>query len=174
MQSTYTVKFLISHLADPHRFQEELTRVTDTIKPSFQPGLTGNKPRALFLEQCRMDHCLNMSKKKNSDVTRNHPNQFRHAELKNYGQRGHAKMVLEVKMRLNLCAAGETSRKHINHQDQTPASNPLRPRRERRAQTIDWQLTSNQPPLFVKLHSSSHELIKGAAIDSAAIQERAI
>lgn len=64
-----------------------------------------------------MDHCLNMSKKKNSDVTRNHPNQFRRAELKNYGQRGHAKMVLEVKMRLNLCAAGETSRKHINHQD---------------------------------------------------------
>ncbi len=53
MQSTYTVKFLISHLADPHRFQEEFTQVTDTIKPSFQPSLTGNKPKgekALFSE----------------------------------------------------------------------------------------------------------------------------
>ncbi len=53
MQSTYTVKFLISHLADPHRFQEEFTQVTDTIKPSFQPSLTGNKAKgekALFSE----------------------------------------------------------------------------------------------------------------------------
>lgn len=52
MQSTYTVKFLISHLADPRGFQEEFTRVTDTIKPSFRPILTGNKPEvesALFL-----------------------------------------------------------------------------------------------------------------------------
>lgn len=52
MQSTYTVKFLISHLADPRGFQEELTRVTDTIKPSSRAILTDNKPEvesALFL-----------------------------------------------------------------------------------------------------------------------------
>lgn len=39
---------------------------------------------------------------------------------------------------------------------------------------IDTQLTGNQMPLFVKFHFSSHELIKEAAIDSAALKERAI
>lgn len=39
---------------------------------------------------------------------------------------------------------------------------------------IDRQLTGNQTPLFVKFHFSSHELIKEAAIDSAALKERAI
>lgn len=123
MQSTYTVKFLISHLADPHRFQEEFTQVTDTIKPSFQPGLTGNKPRALFLEQCSMDHCLNMSKKIErliSDVTHNHSNQFRCAELKNDGQRDTPNGTRGENASEFVCiskAAGETSRKHINHQD---------------------------------------------------------
>lgn len=127
-----------------------------------------------------MDHCLNMSKKIErliSDVTHNHSNQFRRAELKNDGQRDTPNGTRGENASEFVCiskAAGETSRKHINHQDYTSAPNPLHPRCERRAQTIDWQLTSNQPPLFVKLHSSSHELIKGAAIDSAAIQERAI
>lgn len=39
---------------------------------------------------------------------------------------------------------------------------------------INTQLTGNQMPLFVKFHFSSHELIKEAAIDSAALKERAI
>lgn len=39
---------------------------------------------------------------------------------------------------------------------------------------IDRQLTGNQTPLFVKFYFSSHELIKEATIDSAALKERAI
>lgn len=39
---------------------------------------------------------------------------------------------------------------------------------------IDVRLAGNQKPLFVKFHFSSHELIKEAAIDSAALKERAI
>ena len=39
---------------------------------------------------------------------------------------------------------------------------------------INRQLTGNQTALFVKFHSSSHELIEELAIDSAPLSERAI